>query len=129
VCARPMYHRSRAELDPTDFRSFGLPRLSEENLPRNLLLVDAATAMAARRGCTAGQLALAWLHAQGRDVIPIPGTTSVKHMEENLAAREIVLSAEEMAELNEIFTPDAAVGARTAHMAMTFHGNKSAGGH
>ena len=56
--------RSREALGPQDFRLFGQPRFSEENLPRNLALVDAVEGLAKRKGCTVGQLALAWLHAQ-----------------------------------------------------------------
>ena len=67
--------RSLSSLDPSDFRKHGQPRFAEGNMDANLALVDAANAIAARKGITMGQLALAFLHAQGSDVIPIPGTS------------------------------------------------------
>jgi aryl-alcohol dehydrogenase-like predicted oxidoreductase len=110
-------------LDPSDFRLNGMPRFSEENMATNLQLVDAINHIAARKNCTVGQLSLAWLTAQGPDVIPIPGTTSILHLEENLAARDIELSEEDMIEINNVFDPEKVAGDRYAHMAMTYHGN------
>jgi aryl-alcohol dehydrogenase-like predicted oxidoreductase len=102
-----------------DFRLMS-PRFSEENLVKNLRAVDAVAAIAARKGCSIGQLSLAFLHAQGEDVIPIPGTTSVQHLEENLAACTISLTLEDLAELDKEFPPtgDAVVGDRYAHTHM-----------
>mmetsp|Transcript_5073 Transcript_5073/g.5197 ORF Transcript_5073/g.5197 Transcript_5073/m.5197 type:complete len:333 (+) Transcript_5073:106-1104(+) len=111
------------DLDPLDFRLNGAPRFSEENMATNLELVDAVSAIAVKKGCTLGQLSLAWLTAQGTDVIPIPGTTSLHHLEENLFARNIVLTPSEVLEINAIFIPTKVAGDRYAHMAMTFHGN------
>ena len=62
-------------------------------------------ALAARKGCTAAQVALAWLLAQGEDVVPIPGTKRVKYLEENVAALKVELSADELAELDAVFPP------------------------
>lgn len=67
--------RSLSVLDPSDFRKHAQPRFAEGNMDTNLSLVDAANAIAARKGITMGQLALAFLHAQGPEVIPIPGTS------------------------------------------------------
>ncbi|GAX79831.1 hypothetical protein CEUSTIGMA_g7271.t1 [Chlamydomonas eustigma] len=111
---------------PHDFRLLGSPRFSEENMPKNLALVEAVEKLAKQKGCTVGQLALAWLHAQGPDVIPIPGTTSIKHLDENLAARDIKLNADDLKEIDRIFSPEQVVGTRYAHMAMTFVGNPKA---
>jgi aryl-alcohol dehydrogenase-like predicted oxidoreductase len=118
--------RSREDpsLDKQDFRLFGMPRFAEGNFEGNLALVDAVAAIAKRKGCSVGQLALAWVHSQGTDVIPIPGTTSIAHLDDNLGARNITLSPEEKAEIDEIFRPEKVVGDRYAHMAMTYHGNK-----
>lgn len=118
------YENRSAFTDPTDYRLHGQPRLSEENFNKNFELVKGLKAIADRKGVTAGQLALAWVHAQGSDVIPIPGTTSLTHLNENLSAKDITLSDEELSELNTLFAPDASVGGRYAHMALTFHGNK-----
>jgi len=73
--------RSTGELDPSDYRVYGQPRFGEQNMAQNLALVDAAAAVAAKKGCTPGQLALAFLHAHGPDVIPIPGTSSLAHLQ------------------------------------------------
>jgi len=109
-----------------DFRLMS-PRFDGSVLESNLTAVDALAAMAARKGCTVGQLALAFLHNQGDWCIPIPGTTSIAHLDENLAARSIVLSPEEMAEIDVIFPPsgDAVKGDRYPHMNTTFHGNNN----
>ncbi|MFD1148163.1 aldo/keto reductase [Saccharothrix hoggarensis] len=73
-----------------------LPRFAEENFARNTAIVDALRALAAERGVTAGQLALAWVHHRGEDVVPIPGTKRVKYLEENVAAADLRLSADEL---------------------------------
>ncbi|KAL1837312.1 hypothetical protein VTJ49DRAFT_4034 [Mycothermus thermophilus] len=87
-----------ADLEPHDMRRL-FPRFSADNLPRNLAIVSRFDAIAARKGCTPGQLALAWLLAQGEDVVPIPGTKKVKYLEENVAAlAEVRLSEEESME-------------------------------
>ncbi len=108
----------------SDFRLIGQPRFGADAIDANLKLVDGVAALAEAKGCTVGQLALAWLTAQGADVTPIPGTTKIAHLDTNLAARAIRLTPAELATIDAIFTPDAVVGSRYAHMAMTFHGNK-----
>jgi aryl-alcohol dehydrogenase-like predicted oxidoreductase len=75
-------------------------------------LAGTLEAMAAARGCTVAQLCLAWLLAQGEDVLPIPGTRSLARMEENLGALDIALSAEELARIDEAVPPGAAAGSR-----------------
>ena len=116
--------RSRSDMDPADYRLHGQPRFSESNFGANLLLVDRLKTLADRKGITVGQLALAWVHAQGDDVIPIPGTSSVVHLDENLAAAHVKLTEEDLKEIDELFPVDKVVGDRYAHMALTFHGNK-----
>jgi aryl-alcohol dehydrogenase-like predicted oxidoreductase len=93
--------KSPDDFAPDDFRRFS-PRFMGENFEKNHELVDKIHDMAADKGCTAGQLALAWVHAQGRDVFPIPGTKRRTYLEENVAAHEIALSDDELAVLDEI---------------------------
>ncbi len=92
---------SRDDLDPTDFRRFN-PRFADGALETNLLIVDAVRAIADRNGATPGQVALAWVLAQGQDVVPIPGTKRIAYLEENAAATEVALSAEDLAELDTV---------------------------
>jgi len=92
--------RSRSDFSEGDFRSFS-PRFSEENFPKNLKLVDVIVALAKEKGVTATQLTLAWLMAQGDDIIPIPGTTKAERLEENLGALQIKLSKEEEAKIRK----------------------------
>jgi aryl-alcohol dehydrogenase-like predicted oxidoreductase len=87
------------DLPPGDSRVERYPRFQEEAMDRNLVLVDRVRAIAERKGLTAGQLALAWVLAQGRDVVPIPGTKRRHFLEENAAAADLALSPEELAEL------------------------------
>lgn len=88
-----------------------------------MALIDNLKALADAKGITTGQLALAWVHAQGPDVIPIPGTTSLAHLEENLAAAKIVLSADDLKAIDELFPIASVSGDRYAHMNLTFHAN------
>jgi aryl-alcohol dehydrogenase-like predicted oxidoreductase len=94
-----------------DFRR-GMPRFQGDNLARNLELVTALGDVADAKGCTRGQLALAWLLAQSDAVVPIPGTKRVKYLEENAAAADIELSGEELARLDELFAPEHVAGER-----------------
>lgn len=92
--------RSRSDLKPDDFRMV-LPRFSEENFPKNLQLVDKVVELANKKGCTPGQLALAWLLKQGGNIIPIPGTKQFKRVQENLGALNIELTEEDNKYLRE----------------------------
>ena len=87
------------ELDENDFRRHG-PRFTGENLERNLALVEKVREIAAEKGCTPGQLALAWVLAQGDDVVPIPGTKRRTYLEENLAAVDVQLTADDLARID-----------------------------
>jgi aryl-alcohol dehydrogenase-like predicted oxidoreductase len=103
---------------PADDMRRQLPRFTGENFQRNLDLVEKVRSMAADKGVTAGQLALAWLLAQGNDVAPIPGTKRRSYLAENLGAVEVTLSAEDLAALDQAFPPDAVAGARYSQGAM-----------
>lgn len=93
-------YKSPADFEEGDFRSRA-PRFSEENFPKNLKLVDEINEIAKKKGCTSGQITLAWLLAQGPDVIPIPGTKKIKYLEENLAALDVNLTSSEIAEIRK----------------------------
>jgi aryl-alcohol dehydrogenase-like predicted oxidoreductase len=93
--------KSPDDIEENDFRK-SIPRFSKENFPKNLQLVDQLTAFAKKKGCTITQLTLAWILAQGDDFIPIPGTSKIKNLEENVAAAQIKLSKEEIQEIREV---------------------------
>jgi aryl-alcohol dehydrogenase-like predicted oxidoreductase len=93
--------RSRADLDPNDFRSQN-PRFADENFDQNLRIVDEVRAVAGELGATPGQIALAWLLAQDDHIAPIPGTKRIERLEENAAADGVTLSASQLARLNAI---------------------------
>jgi aryl-alcohol dehydrogenase-like predicted oxidoreductase len=114
--------RSRDDLDEGDFRSFGLPRFSAENLPRNLALADRLAAAARRRGVSAAALALAWLHHRDGRVVPSRGTRRRSHLSANAAAAGLALSAAELAELDGIFPPGVAAGQRWNEASMAYIG-------
>ncbi|MFB3301903.1 aldo/keto reductase [Pseudomonas sp. AMR01] len=103
--------KSPDDFDADDYRRFS-PRFQGENFAKNLLLVKQVQALAADKGVTAGQLALAWVLAQGDYLIPIPGTKQRKYLEENVAAVSLTLSATELAALEAIFPADATAGLR-----------------
>lgn len=101
---------------PDDFRR-NSPRFQGENFTRNLTLVDEVRHLAAEKSCTPGQLALAWVLAQGPDVVPIPGTKRRKYLDENIEAVSVDLTPGELQRLNEMAPPGVASGDRyaTAH--------------
>ncbi|REH55717.1 aryl-alcohol dehydrogenase-like predicted oxidoreductase [Kutzneria buriramensis] len=99
------------KLDSDDMRR-SLPRFSGENFDRNLAIVDELNSLAAERGVTAGQLALAWVQHQGDDVVPIPGTKRRKYLEENVAAADLKLTADDLAAIEAAAPVDAVVGDR-----------------
>lgn len=88
------------------------PRFKPENLARNVELVAKLEAMAVAKGVTTAQIALAWLLAQGDDIVPIPGTNHVRNLELNIAAVDIELSADELQKLDHLFAPGAGAGER-----------------
>ena len=95
-----------------------MPRFQGENLTRNLKLVARFTALAEDKGVTPGQLALAWLLAQGEDIVPIPGTKRVRYLEENIAATDVVLSANELDAIEALFAAANIAGERYAPAGM-----------
>ncbi|WP_328781225.1 aldo/keto reductase [Streptomyces canus] len=96
--------RSPRELDADDFR-LTTPRFTEANFERNLRIVDEVASVAADAGATPAQVALAWLLAQGHDVVPIPGTKRVTRVEENAAADAVVLTVDQLARLDALTPP------------------------
>jgi len=98
--------------DEHDWRRNGVGRYSEENFPKNLELVDRLEKIAEKKGCTSGQLSMAWLLAQSENVIPIPGTTKVKNLEENLGALQVKITPEENAEIRKAVDEAEEVGDR-----------------
>jgi aryl-alcohol dehydrogenase-like predicted oxidoreductase len=103
------------DFEPDDFRRTS-PRFIGENFTRNLELVDRITEIAAEQNCTPGQLALAWILAQGRDVVPIPGTKRRRYLEENIDATGLTLSEEDLARIDEVAPVGVAAGDRYADM-------------
>jgi aryl-alcohol dehydrogenase-like predicted oxidoreductase len=99
------------DLAADDYRRFS-PRFQGENFQKNLELVSQVEAIAREKGCAPGQLALAWVLAQGDDVVPIPGTKRRRYLEENAAASEIALSKADLARLAEVAPPGVAAGER-----------------
>ncbi|MBB5912766.1 aryl-alcohol dehydrogenase-like predicted oxidoreductase [Nocardia transvalensis] len=89
-----------------------LPRFSEDNLNHNLAIVDALRAVAAEKSVTVAQLALAWVHHRGTDVVPIPGTRSLGHLKENIVATDLDLSADDLSRIEAASPPGAVAGAR-----------------
>jgi aryl-alcohol dehydrogenase-like predicted oxidoreductase len=110
--------KNPAELGEKDARSQRYPRFSGENLDKNQLLVERVRAIADRKELKPGQLALAWVLAQGRDVVPIPGTKRRKYLEENAAAADIKLTAAEIHELEAAIPTHAVAGERYAEANM-----------
>jgi aryl-alcohol dehydrogenase-like predicted oxidoreductase len=107
--------QSPGDFEEDDFRRHH-PRFQGENFQRNLELVERVKEIAAEKGVTAGQLALAWVLAQGDDIVPIPGTTTVKHLEENVAALDVELTPGDLARIDEAFPRGATAGDRYADM-------------
>ncbi len=107
--------KDQKQFESGDFRG-NHPRFQDENFRRNLRLVEALGAVAKRRGLTPSQLALSWLLSRGDDIVPIPGTRRISRLEENCAAADVVLSPEDLAEIEGIAPVGAGAGARYADM-------------
>jgi aryl-alcohol dehydrogenase-like predicted oxidoreductase len=103
--------KSADDFAEDDFRK-NHPRFQGENFQRNLDLVREVEQMAREKGCTAAQLALAWVLAQGEDIVPIPGTRHIKYLDENIDALEVKLTSADLKRLDEILPPGAAAGTR-----------------
>lgn len=107
--------KSLDDLDENDFRRQN-PRFQGENFEKNLELVDRVEEIADEKGVKAGQLALAWVLAQGDDIVPIPGTKRRSYLEENSAAAEIELSEDDLRRIDEVMPAGATAGERYPDM-------------
>ncbi|HUI31399.1 MAG TPA: aldo/keto reductase [Candidatus Acidoferrales bacterium] len=105
-------------LDASDFRRQTHPRFQGDNLKKNLNLVSNVEEMARTKHCTPAQLALAWVLAQGKDVVPIPGTKRVRYLEENVGALNVKLTQGDLERINETIPPNAAAGMRYSEAGM-----------
>ncbi|RNM19762.1 aldo/keto reductase [Dickeya undicola] len=103
--------KQQDDLAADDFRRAN-PRFSDENFAKNLQLVDKITQLAQEKAVTPSQLALAWVLAQGEHIVPIPGTKRRRYLEENVGALSVLLTARELDDINAIFPPEIAAGAR-----------------
>jgi aryl-alcohol dehydrogenase-like predicted oxidoreductase len=110
-------YKSPEDFEPGDYRRIS-PRFQGVNFERNLELVNSVKQFAAEAGITPSQLALAWVLAQGDDIVPIPGTKRRKYLDENAASVSLQLASEVIEQLNEVFPPDAAAGQRYGQAAM-----------
>ena len=109
--------RSAEDLPAGDYRRSS-PRFEGENFTRNLDLVKKVQALAQEKGCTASQLALAWVLAQGKDIVPIPGTKKLRYLEENVGAVAVQLSQEDLKRIEEVAPQGVAAGPRYTEAAM-----------
>ncbi|KAL0693727.1 hypothetical protein Bca4012_060907 [Brassica carinata] len=127
ICCSPSYcsaarvvfvDERRGRRDRPDMQT--LPRFQQENLDHNKILYDKVCAMYEKKGCTPAQLALAWVHHQGDDVCPIPGTTKIENLHQNIGALSVKLTPEKMSELETIRQPESVKGERYTAMVPTF---------
>jgi len=105
------------DLAPTDRRHV-FPRFHKENFQKNVDLVEHIEAIAKAKNCTAGQIAIAWVLARGKDMIPIPGTKRIKYLEENIAAMNVELTPEDMQRIEKVLPPGVFSGERYHEQAM-----------
>ena len=105
--------KSPDDLAPDDYRR-NAPRFQGDNFQQNLDLVREVEAIAREKGCTPAQLALAWVLAQGEDIVPIPGTKRRTYLEQNLGALEVQLSPDDLAHIGRVVPSNAAAGTRYA---------------
>lgn len=101
-----------------------IPRFQGENFVKNLKLVEIIRQIAVKKNCTPAQMALAWVLAQGEDVIPIPGTKRRKYLEENIGALNVMLDTDELDQINKVFPPDAATGSLRSEKMARLMGRK-----
>jgi len=101
------------DLEPDDYRRHS-PRFQGDNFQKNLDLVREIESIAKDKGCAPSQLALAWVLAQGNDIVPIPGTKRRHYLESNVGALDITLTAEDLSRIDQVIPPGAAVGTRYA---------------
>jgi len=106
-------------LEDSDFRKF-MPRFSKENLEKNKVIFERISEIASKKGCSPSQLALAWVQHQGNDVAPIPGTTKVKNLEENIGALSVELTPLEIKEVEDLVSSAGVFGDRSGEMDITW---------
>ncbi|KAD1501659.1 hypothetical protein E3N88_42719 [Mikania micrantha] len=99
------------KLEDGDSRKY-MPRFQPENIEHNKILYERVNELARKKGCTTSQLSLAWVHHQGNDVVPIPGTTKIENLEQNIGALSVKLTQEDMAELESIASASSVKGDR-----------------
>ena len=102
-----------------------LPRFQQENVDHNKIVYENVCAMSEKKGCTPAQLALAWVHHQGDDVCPIPGTSKIENLNQNIGALSVKLTPEEMTELEDIVRPESVKGERYCSNMPTFKNTES----
>ena len=112
------------DLPDDDYRKT-TPRFQGENFQRNLDLVQRVSEIAREKRCTAAQLALAWVLAQGQDIVPIPGTKRRKYLQENIGALDVDLTSEDLARIDEVAPKDAFAGSRYPEAMMKLLGRRS----
>jgi aryl-alcohol dehydrogenase-like predicted oxidoreductase len=118
-------HWSTQRAGEADFRGLASPRFQGENLEHNLALVEKVRAIAAELGVSVAQVAIAWVAAQGQDIVPLVGARTRVRLQEALGAAEVVLSASDLARLEQAVPPGAAAGERyNAHSAATLDSEK-----
>ena len=103
---------------PEDDRRRQFPRFQDENFRQNMRLVERVREIAAEKKCEPSQLALAWVLAQGRDIVPIPGTKRRKYVEENAGAVEVELTREDLERIKEVLRSESVAGERYPEQAM-----------
>ena len=108
--------KDKSDLDESDSRRGRFPRFADEHFDHNVALAERVEELAAEKGVAAGQLALAWVLAQGDDIVPIPGTKRVRYLEENAGAVDVELTQDDLDRLAEAFPKGVASGARYADM-------------
>ncbi|KAD5960470.1 hypothetical protein E3N88_11942 [Mikania micrantha] len=114
------YVRNRKIPTPQNF-----PRFQPENVEHNKILYEQVNELASKKGCTPSQLSLAWIHHQGNDVVPIPGTTKIENLEQNIGALSVKLTSEEMSELESIASADSVKGARYMACMSTYQNSET----
>jgi aryl-alcohol dehydrogenase-like predicted oxidoreductase len=108
----------RPEDLPEGDRRRDFPRFQGENFGQNLRLVENVKEIATGKNCTPAQLALAWVLAQGRDIVPIPGTKRREYLEQNVGALDVELTADDLARIDAVARPEAVAGTRYPEAAM-----------
>jgi aryl-alcohol dehydrogenase-like predicted oxidoreductase len=109
---------SPEQFGPDDYRGYGAPRFNGANFAANLALAEQVKAVAAEIGCTPAQAALAWLLAQGEEILPIPGTKRVAYLEENAAAAGIILDEDQVRRLTDAVPVGAVSGSRNSEASL-----------